>query len=44
MALDDYMNVEMHRIRTEAALELCYVPLYRVDSEKKCIQQCKILA
>ena len=28
MALDDDVNVEMHRLRTEAALELCYVPLY----------------
>ena len=25
MALDDDVNVEMQRLRTEAALELCYV-------------------
>ena len=31
MALDDDVNVEMHRQRTEAALELCYVPLYKTD-------------
>ena len=31
MALDDDVNVEMHRLRTEAALELCYVPLYKTD-------------
>ena len=29
MALDNDENVEMHRLRTEAALELCYVPLYK---------------
>ena len=28
MALDDDVNVEMQRLRTEAAVELCYVPLY----------------
>ena len=26
MAVDDDVNVEMQRLRTEAALELCYVP------------------
>ena len=31
MALDDNVNVEMHRLRTEAVLELCYVPLYKTD-------------
>ena len=34
MALDDDVNVEMHRLRTEAALELCYVPLYKTDAGK----------
>ena len=34
MALDDDVNVEMQRLRTEAALELCYVPLYRIDPGK----------
>ena len=30
----DDVNVEMHRRRTEAALELCYVPLYKTDPGK----------
>ena len=34
MALDDDVNVEMHKLRTEAALELCYVPLYKTDPGK----------
>ena len=34
MALDDEVNVEMHRLRTEAALQLCYVPLYKTDPGK----------
>ena len=34
MALDDDVNVEMHRLRTEAALELFYVPLYKTDPGK----------
>ena len=34
MALDDDVNVEMNRLRTEAALELCYVPLYKTDPGK----------
>ena len=34
MALDDNVNVEMHRLRSEAALELCYVPLYKTDLAK----------
>ena len=34
MALDDDVNVEMHRLRTEATLELCYVPLYKTDPGK----------
>ena len=25
------VNVEMHRLCTEAALELCYVPLFKID-------------
>ena len=28
------MSREMHRLRTEAALELCYVPLYKIDPGK----------
>ena len=35
MALDDDVNVEMHRLRTEAALKLCYVPLYKTEPGKK---------
>ena len=34
MALDDDVNVEMHRLCTEALLELCYVPLYKTDPGK----------
>ena len=34
MALDDDVNVEMHRLRTEAMLELCYIPLYKTDPGK----------
>ena len=34
MALDKDVNMEMQRLRTEAALELCYVPLYKVDPGK----------
>ena len=34
MALDDDVNVEMQRLRTEAALDFCYVPLYRIDPGK----------
>ena len=34
MALDDDVNVEMHRLRTEAVLKLCYVPLYKTDPGK----------
>ena len=34
MALDDDVNVEMHRLRTEAVLELCYLPLYKTDPGK----------
>ena len=34
MALDDDVNVEMHRLRTEAALDLCYVSLYKTDPGK----------
>ena len=28
------MNVEMHKLRTEAVLELCYVTLYKTDPGK----------
>ena len=34
MALDEDVNVEMQRLRTEATLELCYVPLYKIDPHK----------
>ena len=34
MALDDDVNIEMQRLRTDAALELCYVPLYKIGSDK----------
>ena len=34
MALDDDVNVEMNRLRTEAVLELCYVPSYKTDPGK----------
>ena len=34
MAFDDDMKMEMHRLRTEAALELCYAPLYKIDPGK----------
>ena len=30
-ALDERVTSEMQRLRTEAALELCYVPLYKID-------------
>ena len=34
MATDRGINIEMQRLCTEAALELCYVPLYKVDPGK----------
>ena len=34
LALDDDVNIEMQRLRTDAALELCYVPLYKIGSDK----------
>ena len=34
MALDDDVNIEMQRLRTKASLELCYVPLYKIDPGK----------
>ena len=34
MDLDEQVATEMHRLRTEAALELCYVPLYKIDPGK----------
>ena len=34
MALDDDLNVEMQSLLTKAALELCYVPLYKIDPGK----------
>ena len=32
--LDKQVTTEMHRLRTEASLELCYVPLYKVQPDK----------
>ena len=34
MDLDEQVTEEMQRLQTEAALELCYVPLYKVDPGK----------
>ena len=34
MDLDEQVTTEMHRLRTEAGLELCYVPLYKIDPGK----------
>ena len=34
MALDDDVNIEMKRLHTDATLELCYVPLYKIGSDK----------
>ena len=34
IALDDDVNIEMQRLRTEASLELRYVPLYKIDPGK----------
>ena len=34
MTLDDDVNIEMKRLRTDATLELCYVPLYTIGSDK----------
>ena len=34
MAIDEQVTVEMQRLQTEASLELCYVPLYKVDPGK----------
>ena len=34
MDLDEKVTEEMQRLQTEAALELCYVPLYKVDPGK----------
>ena len=34
MELDEHVTTEMHRLRTESALELCYVPLYKIDPGK----------
>ena len=32
--LDKQVTTEMHRLRTEASLEHCYVPLYKVQPDK----------
>ena len=34
MDLDKQVTTEMQRLPTEATLELCYVPLYKVDPGK----------
>ena len=34
MDLDEQVTEEMQRLQTEAALELCYVPLYKIDPGK----------
>ena len=34
MDLDEQVTTDMHRLWTEAALELCYVPLYQIDPGK----------
>ena len=34
MAIDEDVNVEMQRLCTETTLELCYVPLYKIDPQK----------
>ena len=34
MTLSDDMNVELHRLCTEASLEVCYVSLYKIDPGK----------
>ena len=34
MAVDEQVKIEMERLKTEALLEICYVPLYKVDPHK----------
>ena len=34
MDSDEQVTKEMQRLQTEAALELCYVPLYKIDPGK----------
>ena len=34
IGLDEQVNVEMQRLRTEAALKLSYTPLYKIDPSK----------
>ena len=34
MAVDEQVKIEMQRLKTEKLLELCYVPLYKVDPHK----------
>lgn len=31
LAVDKQVKIEMHRLRSEVLLELCYVPLYKID-------------
>ena len=34
IGLDEQVNVEMQRLRTEALLELIYTPLYKIDPSR----------
>ncbi|MCU7801387.1 MAG: hypothetical protein KZQ70_14975, partial [gamma proteobacterium symbiont of Lucinoma myriamae] len=34
LAVDEKVKIEMHRLKSEALLELCYIPLYQVDASK----------
>ena len=34
LAVDNDVNIEMERLRREAALELCYIPLYKIGPGK----------
>ena len=34
IGLDEHVNIEMQRLRTEAALKLSYTPLYKIDPSK----------
>ena len=35
MAIDERVTEEMQRLQTESALELCYVPVYKIDPCKR---------
>ena len=34
LAVDNDVNIEMERLRREASLELCYIPLYKISPDK----------